>query len=364
MGAWNVKRVYVGTHRSGEFIEVLPKELTVTEGPYGKSAWIGKVHRTMFRQVNIAPYSESKQITELRHRLEHTKAHRFGRVFIDIMYAAIKRAVFEMWDPGRFHVIPHSSGYDSRVLSQAIWDLYRQHGRDWLGDVLFVECGGEPDLFYKLLEKRWGRDKLYVWHEGIAPGMYNQIIPEDVPLKFNGPVAFPYNQWYDPFMDLTKKGVIPEGAQYFTGYGAYVENAVKKWGWGEFFQREYYQQLSAFRFYGDWYFPWLSDHYMEALAKVQEVKRQRLRISEIMAHKFCGSMAGIPRLGLKQVRKRGYRNVANISEIVKWYDNSWYGRHFKTNPSDELNYSHWWMSWVNAAYCEHLISKGYKLKTK
>jgi len=79
-----------------------------------------------------------------------------------------------------------------------------------------------------------------------------------------------------------------------------------------------------------------------------------------MAHAVCPS--GVPRIGLRQLQRLGYRTVGNIKSLADWYKNSWYGKRFPAQPTAKLDYCHWWMSWVNAAYCEILINKKHKLK--
>ncbi|GAH77103.1 unnamed protein product, partial [marine sediment metagenome] len=54
---------------------------------------------------------------------------------------AIASVIERSWDPGQFHLVLHSSGYDSRIISKTIVNLRDKYGESWLGDVLFFVRG-------------------------------------------------------------------------------------------------------------------------------------------------------------------------------------------------------------------------------
>jgi hypothetical protein len=59
---------------------------------------------------------------------------------------ALRGHIEANWDSGAKHVVMHSSGFDSRLLSVLLRSLVDEHGMAWLGDTRFV-CF-EPEVAY------------------------------------------------------------------------------------------------------------------------------------------------------------------------------------------------------------------------
>ena len=51
------------------------------------------------------------------------------------------------WDPDKFHLLFHSSGYDSRIFSSILMKLREKHGEGWIGKILFLCWEPEGALF-------------------------------------------------------------------------------------------------------------------------------------------------------------------------------------------------------------------------
>ena len=57
---------------------------------------------------------------------------------------ALTDHIIREWDPKAKHLIMHSSGYDSRLMSKLLMMIYRDRGDEWLGDVKF--CCFQPEI--------------------------------------------------------------------------------------------------------------------------------------------------------------------------------------------------------------------------
>ena len=77
---------------------------------------------------------------------------------------AIANYFKKTWDSNKRHVIMHSGGKDSRLISMTLKLLEVEHGKDWLGEVLFVHhLEGKTDKLFKSVMKQsgWRDDQ---WH--------------------------------------------------------------------------------------------------------------------------------------------------------------------------------------------------------
>jgi len=86
---------------------------------------------------------------------------------------AIASVIERRWDPEQFHLVMHSSGYDSRIISQTIASLRGRYGESWLGEVLFLCWEPEGQLFKKIMElEGWRKEQYHVCNEGAEVGEY------------------------------------------------------------------------------------------------------------------------------------------------------------------------------------------------
>ena len=123
---------------------------------------------TLFREITITPPLIPESIRNLI---------RFGDALasndVSTIANAIASVIERRWDPKQFHLVMHSSGYDSRIISKTIANLREKHGGSWLGDVLFLCWEPEGALFKQIMElEGWRREQYHVCNEDAAPGEY------------------------------------------------------------------------------------------------------------------------------------------------------------------------------------------------
>jgi len=372
MDFYRSQRVYVSSKGEfDDFIDALPKELTIQKVAHDNNPLPVGHHNTLFKEVMLKPYVETN--TDLIRELNNITPQ--NNDWINVMWNVLKDIIYKSWSPDKFHVVAHSSGHDSRIISTIIKELRQQHGDNWLGGLLFVENGGEGKEFEMIMQHQgWEKDKYIVFNKDSTPGEYHKysLNFDTMWEKFNGISGYPYNYWWDSFRILQDADIIPDNIQGFTGYGAYIEQAVKKerldacfrgMTFRAWFMWDYYYQIIMFRCLGEWVYPWLSHDYMRAMAGSVGARNSSRRISDHLSRHKTG-LNHIARMSVPDVERRGYRTVSNdlLKEIYKKYKKSWYGKRVSVMPKSYINYSEWWWHLNAASLCEHLIKKGYDIK--
>lgn len=142
---------------------------------------------------------------------------------LDNLIDAICHAIDSVWVPDKTHVVFHSSGLDSRILSGCIRKLYRERGRSWLGDVLFLSNRWEAKSFYEIMRLQgWNRSQYAAYIEGSADEHYGRVLDferywytANAPYPHSGCVLTYLAEW------AQEKGLLPSGKclQAFNGHG-------------------------------------------------------------------------------------------------------------------------------------------------
>ena len=352
--------IFVGEGESTNMLDVLPKELTllpINEKYYPKSCF-RPVTETIFKEVTYKPYQQRPEVTELLSKRIHFP------VSMRKLYTIFKDGIEKVWDPTKRHIIGHSSGVDSRLLSKAIKELGEKNGREWLGEVFYVENMGEGDLFYQIKDVMGFEGESY--NNDVSSDEFNRdyLTFRTHWEKFNTVVAYPLNQWLDGY---THMGIDPSNVQGFTGYGANETQAKAvrlRRGYKWYFPWVFHLQLTQWKhFGGDMEHPFLDWDFLHALQSCPEAQIYK-RININMAAKMVPELKHIPHIHTKEVVAMGYRNVSDqlLKDCYAEYKKSWFGKHFSVTPTPEIEYTEWWFHYNAASWCEHLLDYGYKIK--
>jgi hypothetical protein len=307
---------------------------------------------TPISRVKLLKYTDPP---EFRKFLQDFKPHRERTKTV---WSEFKQAIFEQWDVSKIHVIGASSGYDSRLIAKAIKELAKKHGSGWLGEIYFVECGGEHEGFTQIMEAlKWPKKNRVIWKPDYTFDYFM-----DHYKKYNGICAFPVNQWWDFYV----KNWNEDDIQYISGYAANVADAMritspflmhtrrKKQATKEdllrrFFEWNYYYQLSAFREPKHSFHPFLSWRYIQAVSNF-EVRTSKT--SHLLAEHFVPECKHIGRTTIRQVAKNGDRTVSPevMKEVYDWYLNTKHGSKHPIRPTAEIKYDKWWLQFCIASY--------------
>lgn len=143
-----------------------------------------------------------------------------------VLFDLILKAVEAAWRPDAFHLVFHSSGWDSRMISGAIRELLHRHGKEWLGKgLLLLSNRWEKEPFLEIMALMgWIPDQYAVYDEGPAGEHFAEALYET--WRF-APLCRPANFfWYLPEW-AEHKGLLPiENVQAFTGLWS---NEVWEW---------------------------------------------------------------------------------------------------------------------------------------
>ena len=365
MDGYNRDVIYIGDGTSENFYDVLPMDLTL-QNPMPKhlhESFMGYNHDTVFREVTFNEYKHTPE-TEKFLNTEHKKISG-----IDEMYDILKNVIERKWDTNKTHVVGHSSGYDSRVMSQIIKELGEKHGDDWLGEVIYVETLGEGEGFERIMKEQGLTGISYNGDVAIKRFHDYSFNFKTFYQKFNGVVSFPVNQWYDAYRDLEEQGVLnSDNVQCFTGYGANEtqERAHKRNGFPYYFKWHHYLQLQRFKLWGDnWEHPFWDYEVMGAVAGFHESKKWKVRTGKVMADTMVPHLKHIPRRDFTYLDGTGIRHADKnlLKRVTNDYKNSWYGKKVHiAMRSDFTFYCNWWMHYCIASMCEYLLENGYKIK--
>lgn len=380
------------------FHEVCPEKLTLNKNLHPKifkeltDGWNG----TIFNEVNVVPFVEAYDTETKNFYMEGISRVIVGKEeFAKCMFNKLMSVIEDTWIPEKFHVIPHSSGYDSRLISTILKRLKKKHGSDWIGDYLFVEAHGESDhALEAIVMEGWKKSHYIVINENVNSSEAHAHNFEFTSAwrRGNGYIGFPVNVWYGMVEWLQNKGLVPiddDQIQCYTGYGAnetmysmykpshYFSNNtvdsmhIPKHGVGWYFAWHYYHHLSGFTLKSNWIHPFYNLDYLREFIKyskgnIEEVASRCLSVSSILLSYFEPELGKLHKLVTKEVTKRGYNTISDrlLNKAIKDYRSSWYGKNIKPNiiPTNRLIYCDWWGSWYVASFCEYLLKSGHSIR--
>jgi len=379
------QRLYTDHNRpaSENFTDVLPKKLTFRKKLHPKvflhNITDGWCH-TIFNEVDIIPFDEAypKYIYDFMQtpiEQERVSKEEFG----NIMFEQMKKIIRETWNPKKFNILPHSSGFDSRLLMLAM---------NRLGYSPFIfESHGEHEHFKKVMEY-FDKNYYIITYDSSKPKSAHEYCFDfkNAWKSANGYTGYPLNQWYWPIEWLQKNQYIPssdDSIQSYTGYGANETNTAMfykpkcrnsnngKYKWahpvGQYFSWHYLHQLSGFAMKGEWIHPfynleWLQKFVRYSKGHIEHIK-PGLSMSRVILEVVAPELAELHKMVTSEVKKAGYFTTSKkiMNQAVLDYENSWYGKKHPFQPTNSITYTNWWGHWQTASLCEHLLENSHEI---
>jgi len=294
------------------------------------------------------------------------------------MFDLVCKSIEDSWSPDHLHVVPHSSGYDSRIISGAIKRLVKKNGEEWLSPgLLFVTNRWEAAAFQAIMNLQGWDEKFWT--------VYNPNADADM--------HFAHTLHFDTFWETTNaptpcagnlRWYLADWARYIAGNPANLDVswstprqiytglwANETWDslcagginkWVKRHDRWYcYNQMAAL--------PWMADLVEYPLSDIDVLggvlslpggngSTWRKRISEIASPET----AHIARDGSDDWKKPISGKVIQVCR--ESYAESWYAKNVEPTWAAPMS-SHWsngWGQYGLASLCDELIKSGVKIK--
>lgn len=317
-------------------------------------------HRTMFKEIELVPLDEALNDEEMAlMKVVPTRDRP-----IDEMVKVVKQVLAETWPSDKLHLVSHSSGTDTRILSAALCKVYEERGDEWLGDVLFFCREWETGRFKEIMgHQGWKRDQWVIVDEETHPTEWHAgTLDFDTAWQWHNGLAYSTSTWWAYSVAwLQQQGIVPEDdkVQLWTGLGD--ERVIYVW-LGRLYEemdRYYYRaEASAMRENqeGRHFF-----HHMcviEQAARTNVKKERRLSILRAIDPVLADMIPQKHLLGYRTLSCRLYE------QVNRDYDASWFGRE-KWPDVQRTRQAHlkpFWRAYTVASLCEHLINQGVQVK--
>jgi len=280
----------------------------------------------------------------------------------DLIISSIEDA----WRPDAFHVVLHSSGWDSRMMSGAIKRLVKKHGEEWLGNgLLFLSNRWEAHRFVPMMKAmEWREDQYAVYDDWRVPDEHFAYITYDV--WRCAPYPRPANfLWYLPEWAIAH-GLIPtENVQTFTGLWT---NEV----WQCFCDDPSRWPTLASNKYG-----WHMIASMPILSQFVEYPLVTLRILDALRRSNLNGMNGneLRRAVAKHLNpdvlnvkpcvyiSDGYHPISERlrNELDDYYRSTDFGKIVKWTPPEHSGNSNDWGRWSVALLVDRMIKNGTRI---
>jgi len=345
-------------------LDVLDKSIKVNRSDTFLHRDPGPFRQTAFSGVHVVPAMST--ITEETLEI-YGKAKTKKLESIHTLIELFERVVEMEWDQGKFHFVMHSSGYDSRMLSETIRRLWLKNGDWWLGDVLFVCNKFEGEQFRKIMEYQgWDESQYMVVGENVPVEEYHapSLDFSNAWKKLNCVFGLPVNLFYYLAEAAQACGRMPEDkfVQSWCNYLVPIDYTLKL----DLLDRHkflYYHAMGGRNFKGEnMEFPGAHPVFLSGAIEYEtdlalnQVKRAFVRAMDKGLADIDETRTNLQGDWGRDLSDRLFR------KSVSDYKKSWYGKRVNVRPEITVGFNRWWRAWSIASFCEHLIGNGYKLE--
>lgn len=377
-----MKQVYrnIETGEMGEdYVALLPKRLTLDASFMASRFKNGKNRRSLFEEVETVRLGdlvtpEMRRLFNLRSEGEQDDGALLAR-----LRSQLREAIESSWRPDMFHVVMHSSGFDSRAISWTIKTLVEEKGEAWLGPGLLFLCSirEAPEFKRIMAHEGWDEGQYAVANEGLPMNEYyapSLLGFRGAWRRLGGVSAIPVNLFWYPVRWAWRQGMVPgdpaETVQMYTGqWGNTVSDPSSSFGgkrdasWKKAYILFYYSVLFQRPFHcADLVHPFSYVPLVETSCGVAAKQRKGLR------QRLVRSMDEGLLSDFRNMCSNGDREVPIASwiteEIAADYDRSWYGQNVRFARPKKwwTEFCPFWSYWSSASLCEHLLESGHEIR--
>lgn len=366
-----------------------------------------KQGESLFKEIT----SEPPQLTGILRKIA-IEGPQVKRNNIPDIAEAIERSIEQAWKPGMFHLVPHSSGIDSRIISQTLVNLNKKHGDEWIGDLLFFCRLPEVEEFKLIMSFQGWKPDQFVYQEKdkLEEAVHFRKIWMDTNDYCFPVFTEPYTQFISRLMEAGRITKHLSQVQYIGGalgnesFMYTPQRIVDRFYYGKSFttiaHATYGEIFSPFQSYDvlSRIKPSSDRGYLYKIARMplalahktnsraarivpsllgplgvrtttQEANDNRMAILEYLSYPLSKMSAG-PAEGPhdeSRVLSDELREKCRISFIESWYyDNVIKGGlvHCDWDVPRILWYDDFWNEYARAAICEELINRGVEIVTQ
>lgn len=325
---------------------------------------------TPFEEIEVVQAMDtlSEEYKELSKIKSHSVSMSWDK-FVDKSWEKYLAAVNNTWDDNRFHMIMHSSGYDSRIMSLALRELNKDN-------LLFVCLEPEGSVFENIMRHQgWRDDQYMIYNKGVSSSdYYKEGFDYNLCIKItNGPSERPINPNGLVYHCLKEKGVIldDDKTQFHANQFAEILNS-KVINFKDYYEEFYYSRFSRFWSTFDCK---VTDNYLDfdLMKFMLEAKvsawRSRDQLREAMIQQMDPQMMKFKRWTWAEVYGQDFFKLSTplINKSVEDYKNSWFYKNIDKDINSTPKYMipksfKWWQKWSMGAVTNYLISNGVDIK--
>lgn len=345
--------------------EVIGKKATLTSR-FNCGLRQGTWHNTPFEEIENVPPLET-----IPNEIISLQIYDGQLSDLSILFDAICDSIEQSWRQDKFHIVFHSSGWDSRIISAAIKRLVQKNGQDWLGlGLLFLANRWEAKEAKKIIINRQGWDEKYflAYNEGKADEHFaTQLDFDTFWLTNNPPVSIPGNLWWYLPQYAQELGLISK-EDLLQGYCGLFANETWRWfrqgglsKWLEKHINWYYYTTIAMhpQLIPQMEYPLTDINVLKLVKDYKGYDGDGLR--EEVANFACPEARDIPHLSLDDRGHKISRRLQNY--CTREYRQSWYGKsHGDWQCPSTSEFSAGWCQYGLASLYEELIRHGVNVK--
>jgi len=332
----------------------------------------GKSPHTLFKEIEVVPRLETLTKSARDFFAKDLRIYKEDEDhYLHMVAMSLIKAIYDGWDTVSSHIILHSSGLDSRLVSHAIRQLYHEYGPEWLGRVVFVCSKWEQSEFVKIMQyEGWAESQYYCPGMNAKPSEY--YAPELLDFvnlwKRTGSVsAIPVNLFYWLGERAQQKFNLPTPIQLITSqYGNSLDvlsGPARNKG-AEYKHHQYYNSVFTQRpMYGDSLLCPFLNLSLNSIICSSSVRLGKNLRPKLLAY-VDPNLATFNNLNADGDR---HRRIADwiMKDIMDNYRDSWYGTRVQPNAKPRhktTEFQPFWAHYCAASLCEYLRKSGIEVK--
>ena len=282
---------------------------------------------------------------------------------VPLLFDMIMGKIESEWRADAFHIVFHSSGHDSRIISAAIKQLLHKNGSEWLGNgLLFLSNRWEANEFNQIMQAQGWDESQYTAYTDGADDEHFSSSAYDV--WNSAPCPIPGNLWDYLPKRAEGMGMMPsENVQAFCGLWANESwNAFLKLPseWERLVKKHYgHHVMASLPARARWVeYPLVCTEVLDTLRRTSTLNNGDILRRDVA---FYASPE------TKHIRRKATHDRKHpISERMQreldaYYKQTHWGQHVPWEVPTDSELSTEWGRWSTALMVEELIKHGVKI---